>query len=96
MTYRLDKLTVRHLASSGGAAPALHDIDLVVEQGEQLAIIGPSGAGKTTLLATLACAQRPSAGSFGAFGQDPWTLPEDQRHKLRARLCLAPQRKSVV
>jgi phosphonate transport system ATP-binding protein len=91
MTYRLDKLTVRHLASSGGGAPALHDIDLVVEQGEQLAIIGPSGAGKTTLLATLACAQRPSAGSFKAFGQDPWALAEEQRHKLRARLCLAPQ-----
>ncbi len=90
MTYRLDKLTVRHLAAGGGA-PALHAIDLVVAQGEQLAIIGPSGAGKTTLLATLACAQRPSGGSFKAFGQDPWALPEDQRHKLRARQCLAPQ-----
>jgi phosphonate transport system ATP-binding protein len=89
-TYQLDKLTVRHLGSSGGAA-ALHDIDLVIAQGEQVAIIGPSGAGKTTLLATLACAQRPSAGVFRAFGQDPWALPEDARHKLRARLCLAPQ-----
>jgi phosphonate transport system ATP-binding protein len=90
MTYRLDKLTVHHLGSSGGAA-ALHDIDLAVAQGEQLAIIGPSGAGKTTLLATLACAQRPSGGSFQAFGQDPWALSEEQRHKLRARQCLAPQ-----
>ena len=89
-TYRLDQLTVRHLGSSGGAA-ALHDIDLVVAQGEQLAIIGPSGAGKTTLLATLACAQKPSGGRFEMFGQDPWSLPEEQRHKLRARQCLAPQ-----
>jgi phosphonate transport system ATP-binding protein len=90
MSYRLEKLTVRHL-SAGGGAPALHDIDLVIGQGEQLAIIGPSGAGKTTLLATLACAQRPSGGTFLAFGQDPWALPEAPRHKLRARLCLAPQ-----
>jgi phosphonate transport system ATP-binding protein len=89
-TYRLDKLTVRHLGAVGGA-PALRDIDLLVEQGEQLAIIGPSGAGKTTLLATLACAQKPSGGSFQMYGQDPWLLPEDQRHTLRARQCLAPQ-----
>jgi phosphonate transport system ATP-binding protein len=88
-TYRLDHLTVRHLAA--GNAPALHEISLVVSQGEQLAIIGPSGAGKTTLLATLACAHRPSAGGFSAFGQDPWSLPEDARHRLRARLFLAPQ-----
>jgi phosphonate transport system ATP-binding protein len=89
-TYQLDKLTVRHLGSRAGAA-ALHDIDLVIAQGEQLAIIGPSGAGKTTLLATLACAQRPAGGVFRAFGQDPWALPEAERHRLRARLCLAPQ-----
>jgi phosphonate transport system ATP-binding protein len=89
-TYQLDKLTVRHLGSGGGAA-ALHDIDLAIAQGEQVAVIGPSGAGKTTLLATLACAQRPTSGEFRAFGQDPWALTEDARHKLRARLCLAPQ-----
>ena len=88
-TYRLDKLTVRHLAA--GRAQALTDIDLVIAQGEQLAIIGPSGAGKTTLLNTLACAHRPSVGSFEVFGQDPWQLDEAARHKLRARLFLAPQ-----
>ncbi|MES3024766.1 MAG: ATP-binding cassette domain-containing protein [Pseudomonadota bacterium] len=87
MTYHLDQLTVRHLAG----AIALHQIDLVVGQGEQLAVIGPSGAGKTTLLATLACAHRPDAGRFLAFGQDPWALPEKARHRLRARQCLAPQ-----
>jgi phosphonate transport system ATP-binding protein len=43
------------------------------------------------LLATLACAHRPASGGFSAFGLDPWTLPEDARHKLRARLFLAPQ-----
>ncbi|WLI90576.1 ATP-binding cassette domain-containing protein [Massilia sp. R2A-15] len=90
MTYLLDKLTVRHLGARTGAA-ALHDIDLRIAQGEQLAVIGPSGAGKTTLLATLACAQRPAGGTFEAFGQDPWTLTDEQRHRLRARLCLAPQ-----
>ncbi|MES2151185.1 MAG: ATP-binding cassette domain-containing protein [Pseudomonadota bacterium] len=89
MSYRLEQLTVRHLGA--GQAAALHAIDLVVGQGEQLAVIGPSGAGKTTLLATLACAHRPAAGSFTAFGVDPWALAQGQRHALRARLFLAPQ-----
>ena len=88
-TFKLDQLTVRHLAS--GKATALHAIDLVVNQGEQLAIIGPSGAGKTTLLNTLACAHRPAYGNFALFGADPWALSGAARHQLRARLFLAPQ-----
>ncbi|OON63484.1 phosphonate ABC transporter [Massilia sp. KIM] len=88
-TFRLQGLTVRHLA--GDRSVALDALDLQVEAGEQLALIGPSGAGKTTLLATLACAHRPAAGAFEVLGQDPWQLAEDERHRLRARLFLAPQ-----
>ncbi len=91
MSYRLEHLTVRHLAAQQDAAPALHALDLDIAPGEQLALIGPSGAGKTTLLATLACAHRPAAGSFTVFGEDPWALPQAARHRLRARLFLAPQ-----
>jgi phosphonate transport system ATP-binding protein len=87
-TYRLDKLTLRH---HGSGQPALHELDLVVEPGAQLALIGPSGAGKSTLLAALACAHRPAGGSLTVFGQDPWALPQDRLHRLRARLFLAPQ-----
>jgi phosphonate transport system ATP-binding protein len=89
MSFRLDKLTVRHL--TGTRSAALHALDLVVQQGEQLALIGPSGAGKTTLLSTLACAHRPAEGSLSVFGADPWALPQGARHALRARLFLAPQ-----
>ncbi len=87
--FRLDELTVRHL--SAARAPALHAITLNVAQGEQLAVIGPSGAGKTTLLATLACAHRPDTGALSVLGQSPWQLSEAARHRLRARLFLAPQ-----
>jgi len=90
-SYRLEKLTVRHLAAGNGKREALYEIDLHVAQGEQLAVIGPSGAGKTTLLATLSCAHQPANGVFEAFGQDPWTLSGADRHALRARLFLAPQ-----
>jgi phosphonate transport system ATP-binding protein len=91
MTYRLAQLTVHHLATTAGGAAALHALDLVIAQGEQVALIGPSGAGKTTLLATLACAHRPTSGTFAAFGMDPWALDQQARHRLRARLFLAPQ-----
>ena len=91
MTFRLEQLTVRHLAATAQASAALHELDLDVAPGEQLALIGPSGAGKTTLLATLACAHRPAQGAFSVFGQDPWALPQAARHRLRARLFLAPQ-----
>jgi phosphonate transport system ATP-binding protein len=83
-TYRLEQLTVHHLATPAGGEAALHALDLVVEQGEQLALIGPSGAGKTTLLATLACAHQPTSGSLAVLGVDPWALSQAARHALRA------------
>ena len=88
-TFRLRGVTVRHL--TGSRAAALHALDLTIGAGEQVALIGPSGAGKTTLLATLACAHRPSEGALEILGQDPWNLPHAARHRLRARLFLAPQ-----
>ncbi len=89
LTFSLKRLTVRH--HSAGRAPALHELDLDVAQGEQIALIGPSGAGKTTLLATLACSHVPASGRFEAFGSAPWSLSHGARHLLRARLFLAPQ-----
>lgn len=88
-TYRLEQLTVRHLA--GSQAAALHSLDLSIEAGEQIALIGPSGAGKTTLLSTLACAHRPAEGKLSVFDTEPWALSDSARHRLRARLFLAPQ-----
>jgi len=87
--YRLDGLSARH--AGGTRAYALQDITLAVQAGEQIALIGPSGAGKTTLLATLSVGHAPDGGTFEAFGTDPWRLSDRARHKLRARLFLAPQ-----
>ena len=84
----LQALSVSHRAAS---TPALDNITLIVEPGEQLALIGPSGAGKTTLLHTLGLAQRPNTGRLQVFGLSPWTLSSGVRHELRRRLFLAPQ-----
>ncbi|WP_395407216.1 phosphonate ABC transporter ATP-binding protein [Pseudoduganella sp. UC29_106] len=87
--YRLTNLSARH--SGGTRDYALQGLDLQLNAGEPVAVIGPSGAGKTTLLAVLALAHKPDEGGFEVFGQSPWQLGEAARHALRARLFLAPQ-----
>jgi len=47
-------------------------IDLEIEQGEIIALVGPSGAGKTTLLHLMMGLLRPDEGTVRAFGLDPW------------------------
>lgn len=91
MKIALSAASARHPAARPGAAPAIRALDLKVEAGEQLAIIGPSGAGKTTLLQLLACALPPSAGVLQLDGQSPWHLPRTELQRLRGRLFLAPQ-----
>jgi phosphonate transport system ATP-binding protein len=86
----LHALSACHPAARAGAL-ALHSVDLQVQAGEQVAVIGPSGAGKTTLLQALGCALRPRHGALKTDGQDPWALPRPALQKLRGRLFLAPQ-----
>ena len=70
---------------------AIKDIDLTIEPGEQVALIGPSGAGKTTLLHSLALALEPTRGTFTWGGDNPWQMASRARHQLRAASFLAPQ-----
>lgn len=91
MKIDLHDCCARHPAARGDAPPALRNLSLHVSQGEQLAVIGPSGAGKTTLLHLLALALAPSSGSLRLDDKDPWTLPRQRLHRLRAALFLAPQ-----
>jgi phosphonate transport system ATP-binding protein len=88
---QLQALAARHPAAKAGAKPVLRGLDLQVQAGEQVAVIGPSGAGKTTLLQVLACALPPLAGQFQLDGADPWRLPRPALQRLRGQLLLAPQ-----
>lgn len=91
MQILIEGLAARHPAARPGAPAALQGLDLAVEAGEQLAVIGPSGAGKTTLMQALACALRPAAGRLTLDAQDPWALPVRELQRLRGQLFLAPQ-----
>jgi putative ABC transport system ATP-binding protein len=64
---------------------ALEDLDLVIPDGEWLAVRGRTGSGKTTLLQLLGALDRPSAGTVRLDGLDLAALPERQMTRLRAQ-----------
>ncbi|QUW27286.1 ABC transporter ATP-binding protein [Bacillus cereus] len=61
---------------------ALKDINLTIEKGEMIAIMGPSGSGKSTLLNIIGLIDSPSAGKYFLDGMDTSTLKSNY-HKYR-------------
>lgn len=61
------------------------DVNLTVNKGEILAIIGGSGSGKTTILRSVLMLLKPTAGSIHVFGQDIRHLDECQANAIRRR-----------
>jgi len=71
-----------------GFAPALQDINLSVQQGEKLAIVGPTGAGKSTLASLVPRFLDPDAGAVCVFGAD---VRDIQLNSLRRSVALVTQ-----
>jgi putative ABC transport system ATP-binding protein len=67
-----------------GKVAALQDVELAVEQGELVAIVGPSGSGKSTMLNLIGTLDRPSAGTVHIGGYDIAALSDGQVSALRA------------
>jgi putative ABC transport system ATP-binding protein len=74
-TYALDGVEVH----------ALRGIDLTLEQGEYLAIMGPSGSGKSTLMNIIGCLDVADEGRYWLNGQDVMQLSSDQLAEIRNR-----------
>ena len=72
-TYRTGELEVE----------VLHGIDLTINAGEFVAIIGASGSGKSTLMNLLGCLDRPNRGTYRFMGQDVSRLERDELARLR-------------
>ncbi|WP_028045226.1 ABC transporter ATP-binding protein [Cellulomonas sp. URHE0023] len=66
------------------ALTVLHDIDLGIEAGDYLAVVGPSGSGKSTLLNIMGALDRPSTGSVRLAGDDVTTMSDAALSRVRA------------
>ncbi len=66
-----------------GSTEVLRNVDLTLQRGQMVAIVGPSGSGKSTLLHIAGGLELPSAGEVFLFGKRIDTLPEDERDRFR-------------
>jgi len=73
-------LELRQIRLAFGNLEVLRGIDLTIEDGEVLALLGPSGSGKSTLLRVVAGLQRPDAGTVLWNGQDLTGVPPHRRN----------------
>ncbi|MEH1807057.1 ABC transporter ATP-binding protein [Nostoc sp.] len=72
-TYHLDTIEV----------PVLKHVNLSIEEGEYVAIMGASGSGKSTLMNIIGCLDRPSSGQYFLAGQYLTTLDDDELADIR-------------
>ena len=73
----------REFPAGEGTITVLHDIDLTVQPGEMLAIVGQSGSGKSTLMNILGCLDRPTAGTYRVGGRATSELDPNDLAELR-------------
>jgi branched-chain amino acid transport system ATP-binding protein len=90
----MSMLAIQGLRSGYGKIEVLHDVDLSIERGQIVTLIGANGAGKTTLLKTISGLIRPTAGTIMFDGQAIGRLPP---HKIVAQgLSQVPEGRAIL
>jgi putative ABC transport system ATP-binding protein len=77
------KNIVKSYDNGGVITPVLHDINLGVEEGEFIAIMGPSGSGKSTLMHTIGFLDRPTEGEYYFDGENTKGFNDDELAHIR-------------
>jgi heme exporter protein A len=84
---------LRGVGVSLGGTPVLRDIDLRLEGGQALGVIGPNGSGKTTLLRLIATLHRPDAGRAEVLGA---TVGSPETHQIRTQIGLVGHTPALI
>ena len=82
------ELSFERVSAGYGAAPVVHDVDLHVDAGEVVGLVGPNGSGKTTLVRVASRALKPTTGRVIVAGVDPYELPA---RRAAQRVAVVPQ-----
>ncbi|HUC88937.1 MAG TPA: ABC transporter ATP-binding protein [Candidatus Paceibacterota bacterium] len=82
MLIELKKI-IKDYDNGGVITKVLHDIDLSVEEGEFLAIMGPSGSGKSTLMHIIGFLDRPTLGEYYFNGENTESFNDDELAHIR-------------
>jgi putative ABC transport system ATP-binding protein len=99
MTTPLVKLrgVSKSFPSPGGATSVLEHVDLEIEPGQKVSLVGPSGSGKSTLLSLIAGLQVPDTGTVDFDGVPLSDLDDDARSALRSRqIGIALQSENLI
>lgn len=85
-------IEIKGLYKSFGRSEILNDINLDIEEGEVLALIGPTGSGKTTLLRLIDTLDQPTRGSIFFRGDDLCRLSSKEKFLVRRRMAMVFQK----